>query len=761
MIIMAEINELGRTGVNRYGGLFYEEFLPELRGLNGVRVYEEMANNDSTVGAILFAIKNLIRQASWSVQPASKDDADILAAEFVESCLHDMQATWTDTISEILSFLTYGWSVVEIVYKRRMGRKKSSHIDSKFDDGLIGWQKLPIRAQASLYQWEYDSHDNLTAFIQMPAPSFKIIRIPIEKILLFRTESHKDNPEGRSILRNAYRCFDEDTEILTREGWKRGKELSGAEELATLNPKTKRLEYQKPTAFQKYKHTGQIYHFTSKFLDIRVTGEHRLWVDKHDGRGFDFVTAKDAKLYCEFMRYADWAAEDVATYQLKEHITRFAPYGHEQQRIEHSAKEISMDDWAAFMALYLAEGCTYQKPSGQKIVVISQKAERAEIICNLLNKLPFHYYKHKNGDMIDFELCNAQLYDELKQYGKASEKFIPQYLKETSARQLRIFLEWYQFGDGSTVGAMAQGYEGTPMIFTTSRHMADDLQEIALKAGFEAQISCDFERKHSFGKKPLYKVSLGKRRLHRAKSKKLEEYDGEVWCPTTANGIVYVRRNGKPCWIGNCWYFKKRIEEIEGIGIERDLAGFPVLTAPDGVDIWSPSNAGLLAMCNDFVSNIRRDAMEGLTIPAGWKLELLSTGGARQFDTTKIIERYDTRIAMTALADFLFLGHERTGSWALSSDKTELFSMAIGAYLDIICETFTRKAIPQLIDLNAKHFPKISGYPSLIHGDIETADLAKLGAFLKDMTGIGLISPDDELENYLREQASLPTKIEE
>lgn len=208
------------------------------------------------------------------------------------------------------------------------------------------------------------------------------------------------------------------------------------------------------------------------------------------------------------------------------------------------------------------------------------------------------------------------------------------------------------------------------------------------------------------------------------------------------------------------WYFKKRIQEIEGIGVERDLAGFPILIAPEGTDVWSPQNAALLKMCNDFVSNIRRDALEGITIPAGWELKLLSTGGNRQFDTSKIIERYDTRIAMTVLADFLFLGHEKSGSWALSSDKTELFSMAIGAYLDMICETFNRKAIPALIELNRNHFSD-ADYPKLVHGDIETQDLAKLGAFLKDMTGIGLITPDDTLEEYLREQAGLPTKIDD
>lgn len=129
------------------------------------------------------------------------------SVDFVNSCMHDMQSSWTDTISEILSFLTYGWSAHEIVYKRRMGRNKNPRLNSKHDDGLIGWRKLPIRGQDTLYQWEYDSDDELLGMTQNPAPSYKLITIPIDKLLLFRTESHKDSPEGRSILRNAYRSW--------------------------------------------------------------------------------------------------------------------------------------------------------------------------------------------------------------------------------------------------------------------------------------------------------------------------------------------------------------------------------------------------------------------------------------------------------------------------------------------------------------------------------------------------------------------------
>lgn len=407
--------EIGRIGQRRYGGTLYEEFLPELRGKKGVEVYREMSDNDDIIGAILFAIKMLVKQCDWNVAPGGNTSKDREAAEFVESCMNDMQDTWIDTISEILSFLTYGWSYHEIVYKRRMGNTKDPRTKSKYNDGLIGWKKLPVRAQETLYEWEYDDEDNLLGMTQMPPPDFGLFTIPIEKALLFRTESRKNNPEGRSILRNAYRS----------------------------------------------------------------------------------------------------------------------------------------------------------------------------------------------------------------------------------------------------------------------------------------------------------------------------------------------------------WYFKRRIQEIEGIGIERDLAGLPVMHTPDGFDPWDeniPENAKIYAILQDMVKSVRRDEMEGLVLPAGYEFELLSTGGTRQFDTNAIINRYDTRIAMTVLADFIILGHDKTGSWALSSDKTELFAVAIGAFLDIICETFNSQGIPSLIDINGKHFAGITEYPKMTHGDIEDADIIKLAAFIKDMTGIGVLIPDDSLEDYIRQAGHLPER---
>ena len=213
------------------------------------------------------------------------------------------------------------------------------------------------------------------------------------------------------------------------------------------------------------------------------------------------------------------------------------------------------------------------------------------------------------------------------------------------------------------------------------------------------------------------------------------------------------------------WYFKKRIQEIEGIGIERDLAGLPVLVAPTGVDVWSDDEEmqAIYMRSMDLVSAIRRDQVDGVVLPGkpseereGWRLDLLASTGKRSFDTSQVIERYDNRIAMSMMADFILLGHQAVGSFALSDNKTELFAVALGSYLDIICEAINKQVFSRLVGLNAEHFTGISEVPELVHGDIENADLDKISAFLERTIRAGAINPDDDLEDYLREIAGLP-----
>ncbi|RPI55955.1 MAG: hypothetical protein EHM56_04845 [Chloroflexi bacterium] len=198
------------------------------------------------------------------------------------------------------------------------------------------------------------------------------------------------------------------------------------------------------------------------------------------------------------------------------------------------------------------------------------------------------------------------------------------------------------------------------------------------------------------------------------------------------------------------YYYAKNVQQIEAIGIERDLAGLPVITLPENADTNADDENSDAGKAAEIVRNIRRDEQEGIVLPNGWTLVLLSTGGSRQFDTDGIIHRYESRILMSALAQFLTLGQSSVGTQALSVDMTEFFTMATNAVADVISETFTKYAIPRLLRLNGMDFTGLR----LEHSPAGDIDLSVLADFLQKVGDKVTWLPTDE--SWLRSVARLP-----
>jgi hypothetical protein len=407
--------EVGASGLKRSGGYVQEEFLIELSGTRWKRTLKQMNTNDPVIVGFNRVTEMLVRQTSWHFKAASEETDAQNAKEFYEGALRDMSATWQDTLSEIISFVSWGFQVSEIVYKKREGENSDPSRRSRFNDGLIGWRKFAGRAQETIDRWDFDDNGGIQAAIQVAPPKYATVNLPIDKCLLFRTSANKGNPEGVSVCRGAY---------------------------------------------------------------------------------------------------------------------------------------------------------------------------------------------------------------------------VP-------------------------------------------------------------------------------------------------------------------------------WYYKTNISRIEAIGIERDLAGYPVMYIPASV-IHKGDGDPVYESYKTMVTNIRRDEQEGAVLPSDrydtgkgelmYELKLLSTGGTRSFDTDKIINRYDQRILMSVLADFLILGHEKVGSFALSSDKTNLFSVALGTYLDSICDVINRHAIPRLHALNG--WPAET-MPTLEHDDIETPDIMELAEAISKLSMSGFTFTQEEAD-WVKKQAGLP-----
>lgn len=203
------------------------------------------------------------------------------------------------------------------------------------------------------------------------------------------------------------------------------------------------------------------------------------------------------------------------------------------------------------------------------------------------------------------------------------------------------------------------------------------------------------------------------------------------------------------------WWFIKNIQQIEAIGIERDLAGLPVLCPPEGVDIWDTEDtemAGMLQMAKNVVSSIRRDEQEGVVLPFGWVLTLQASAGQRQFNTSEIISRYETRMATSVLADLVMMGQDKVGSYALSVTKKDLFSASLGAYLDIISSIFNTQAIPPLWELNGFK----DEMPRLCHSTVETIDLDTIGNFINRIGRAGAPIDWETALPWMNTQAGMP-----
>ncbi len=417
--------ELGVTGLKQSAGTIHEQPMRALKGKRALKVWTQMARYDEVVRAMLLAVEMLIRQVPWRVDPGGDQPQDQEAADFIDGARNDMSSSWEDTLAEILSMLWAGWSYHELVYKLRRGGNTEAGQRSRFNDGKIGWRKIPIRSQDSLDRWEISAEDGgLDGMWQRdPNHGGPTAFIPIEKALLFRPTIYKGDPEGRSMLEGAY----------------------------------------------------------------------------------------------------------------------------------------------------------------------------------------------------------------------------------------------------------------------------------------------------------------------------------------------------------TAWFYKTKLQTIEAIGIERDAAGIPIA--------WVPPNlfgSGLTATqttsrdtFRELITNIRADEQQGILMPLAYDennnklydLTLLQSSGRRTSDTSAVIKRYNNGIAGSMLADFILLGHEAVGSFALSDSKTELFSVSLGAIMDSIAAVFNRHAIPRILALNGM---PVETPPTLVHGDIETIDLDKLGKFILDTSSAGArYFPDDKLENHLREMTDLPPLPEE
>jgi hypothetical protein len=352
-------------------------------------------------------------------------------------------------------------------------------------------------------------------------------------------------------------CHSDDTEVLTDRGWLRFPDLAPTDRVATFNPASRCIEYHVPLRHYVYPYRGEMIRYLTKNVDVLVTPEHEMWGRRGGPNSAyeKFAAARPPTSEFRFVAASAFDGEERATVELP--LVERHP---DDRRDRPTLPPLPMDSWLEFLGYYISEGGLSHQ-DGHYLLTLAQKdGLRAETIQRCLEQLPFGFsrYPEQPDGMVRWNVYGKQLHTYLREHvgGYCHDKRIPRDYLTLSRRQLRILLEALMLGDG-----FWDAREGTRSGYyaTSSRQLADDVQELAFKVGYCASLG-PVHHDVRPNRRAMHRVNLSCREEHclRAETWVSRDgaeclpgsfystpYEGNVYCVEVPNHIFVTRRNGK------------------------------------------------------------------------------------------------------------------------------------------------------------------------------------------------------------------------
>lgn len=366
-------------------------------------------------------------------------------------------------------------------------------------------------------------------------------------------------------------CFDEKTEILTDKGWKLFSQLDKTENVLTLNTESLSAEWKKPSRYIAQEYTGKMFRIASGKLDLLVTPNHRFFVNARSsgiGRGMHkrgiFAPPRRDGGYYKFKTIPEM---DLSGDRIPARINWIG------EELENATLDV-----CALLGIYLAEGCsagsfggTTALENGDYTVHFTQskgikgglKGDVREQLRELFVRLNLSSVKETEDG---FFIRSKELWKIFSKLGNCYSKFIPDRIKNLPPEKLNSLMHWMLLGDGTIRHTATSKSTTEKVYYTTSKQLADDFQEIAIKSGYSAIIR---EKKQAASMLAdgrtinptaiLYQVSVIHSDFNYFSDSSecyvsQEDFSGTVYCVETVNSTVLVRRNGRVCWTGNSLY---------------------------------------------------------------------------------------------------------------------------------------------------------------------------------------------------------------
>ena len=362
-------------------------------------------------------------------------------------------------------------------------------------------------------------------------------------------------------------CFDQETEVYTKMGWKKWPDVTSIDLLACRVDG--RLEFHLPEKLIKAGYEGKMYGVNTsrgkqrrkREIDYLVTPNHRIYCRPRDLRVLqptwrieraDVVHGKARDLELSHAPYLGDSSETGVF-----HLPVVA--GNNSSKF---VDEINLEDWAQFMGWFLSEGsCHFDEEKHNYGVQIHQSVRTSrtncEIIEALLNRLPFAWsYSERDDGKRTYHVNTKQLAHYVSQFGLSYNKFIPEYFFDCSAKVREYLLEALLLGDGRKDSHRATGASYKQSVYcTTSPQLAIDVERLAIGLGYAVSVTKYVDNREE-RYRDVYEIRLLRQTKREVQGSKghfyTVDYKGMIYCATVPGGLLYVKRGtGLAHWSGN------------------------------------------------------------------------------------------------------------------------------------------------------------------------------------------------------------------
>lgn len=338
--------------------------------------------------------------------------------------------------------------------------------------------------------------------------------------------------------------------LLKDKGWTLVYDVEVGDTAFSLNPETKEIEESIVTVSYVKPYEGNLIHLYNHNFDVLATEDHKIiyqsdWDSKHNkNKAYQFKDIKDFGKSNRIPRTGIWKGKKI-------------------EKVDIGSLEIDIVTFCKFMGYFLAEGCLVRD---HQICIAQHNEKKRKIMVKDLKNLPLNVCEIKNG----INIYSKELNTYCKQFGKSHEKFVPCIIKDLTPDLINIFLDAYLLGDGTIQKGKTTIVRGLPLKakdnkkwFTSSEKMMNDISELILKTGNRPSINIQspkgtvttFKNGTYTSNYDVYYIAerTSKYATGQKMKKEVISFEGFV-CGVTLekNHTIYVKRNGKCCWLSNC-----------------------------------------------------------------------------------------------------------------------------------------------------------------------------------------------------------------